>query len=225
MNNLSEKEIKKLSMYELGVKHNTDKILEHRYDRIYSMFLEPLRNKQIKLFEIGSGSEAASFKMWIEYFKNGLVYAMDISEERNQERGIMYKGDQSKIEDLGRMVNLIGRCDVIIDDGSHQPQHQIETFNYLFENMLKDGGVYIIEDIECNYWNPKETIYGYEVGNYNVVDYFSSTPHKINSSFSKVKNHQNIASITHYKNCIIVTKKSIEEISDGGKDYRFEFML
>ena len=212
-------------MYGLGLKYNTDKVLEHRYDRIYSMFLEPLRDKKIKLFEIGSGSEAASFKMWIEYFKNGLIYAMDISEERSLERGVMYLGDQSKIEDLERMANLIGYCDVIIDDGSHQPQHQIETFNYLFENMLKEGGVYIIEDIECNYWNPKKTIYGYEVGNYNIIDYFSSVPHKINSSFSKVKNHQNISSITHYKNCIIVVKKSVEEILEDKKDYRFEFML
>jgi len=212
-------------MYGLGLKYNTDKVLEHRYDRIYEKFLEPLRNKKIKLFEIGSGSEAASFRMWIEYFKNGMIYAMDISEERNQERGIMYKGDQSKIEDLERMINLIGQCDVIIDDGSHQPQHQIESFNYLFENMLKEGGVYIIEDIECNYWNPKETIYGYEIGNYNIIDYFSSVPHKINSDFSSVKNRQNIESITHYKNCIIVTKKSVEEILGVKKDYRFKFML
>jgi len=209
-------------MYGLGLKYNTDKVLEHRYDRIYEKFLEPLRNKKIKLFEIGSGSEAASFRMWVEY---GMIYAMDISEERNQERGIMYKGDQSKIEDLERMLNLIGQCDVIIDDGSHQPQHQIETFNYLFENMLKEGGVYIIEDIECNYWNPKKTIYGYEIGNYNVIDYFSSVPHKINSDFSRIKNHQNIESITHYKNCIIITKKSVEEILGVKKDYRFGFML
>lgn len=223
-NSLNDKK-NQLSMYELGIKHNTDKVLEHRYDRIYEKFLEPLRDKKIKLFEIGSGSEAASFKMWIEYFKNGLVYAMDISEERNQERGIVYKGDQTKIEDLEKMVNLIGQCDVIIDDGSHQPQHQIETFNYLFEYMLKEGGVYIIEDIECNYWNPKKTIYGYEVGYYNIIDYFSSVPHKINYSFSKLKNPQNISSITYYKNCIIINKKSFEEISEDKKDYRFGFML
>jgi hypothetical protein len=212
-------------MYGLGLKYNTDKVLEHKYDKVYEKFLEPLRDKNIKLFEIGSGSEAASFNMWIEYFKNGQIFAMDISEQRNQERGVMYLGDQSKIDDLKLMVEKIGECDVIIDDGSHQPQHQIDTFNFLFKNMLKNGGVYIIEDIECNYWNPNKSIYGYEIGNYNVIDYFSSTPHKINSDFSKIKNYLNIESITYYKNCIIITKKSVEDILGTKKGYRFDFML
>jgi hypothetical protein len=215
----------KSDMYGLGLKYNTDKILTHRYDRIYEKFLEPLRDKNIKLFEIGCGSEAASFNMWIEYFKNGSIYSMDIFEERNQERGVVYRGDQSKLEDLKIMVDQIGECDIIIDDGSHQPQHQIDTFNYLFRNMLKNGGTYIIEDIECNYWNPKNTIYNYEIGDYNVVDYFSSTPHKINSDFSGLKNHLDIESITHYKNCIIITKKTHEEVLGVKNNYRFNNML
>jgi len=212
-------------MYGLGLKYNTDKVLEHKYDKVYEKFLEPLRNKNIKLFEIGSGSEAASFNMWIEYFKNGQIFAMDISEQRNQERGVMYSGDQSKIDDLKLMVEKIGECDVIIDDGSHHPQHQIDTFNFLFKNMLKNGSIYIIEDIECNYWNPKESIYGYEIGNYSIMDYFATTPHKINSDFSKIKNHLDIESITYYKNCIIITKKSVEETLGVKKEYRFDFMI
>ena len=215
----------KSDMFGLGLKYNTDKVLEHRYDRIYEKFLDPLRDKKIKLFEIGSGSESASFNMWIEYFKNGMVYAMDISEERNQDRGIMYKGDQSNIEDLRRMVNMVGKCDVIIDDGSHQPQHQIDTFNYLFTDMLNNGGIYIIEDIECNYWNPEKSIYGCRIGNYNIVDYFSSLPDKINSDFSGLRNHLNVDSITYHKNCIIITKKTDQEILGSTKDYRFKNML
>jgi hypothetical protein len=163
--------------------------------------------------------------MLIDYFKNGSIYSMDIFEERSQERGIVYKGDQSKLENLKTMVEQIGECDIIIDDGSHQPQHQIDTFNYLFRNMLKNGGTYIIEDIECNYWNPKNTIYNYEIGDYNVVDYFSSTPHKINSDFSGLKNHLDIESITHYKNCIIITKKTHEEVLGVKNNYRFNNML
>lgn len=215
----------KVDMYGLGLKYNTDKILEHKYDVIYEKFLGPLRDKEIKLFEIGSGSEASSFNMWIEYFNKGLIYSMDITEERYQDRGIMYKGDQSNPNDLKRMIDMIGTCDIIIDDGSHHPQHQIDTFNYLFTNMLKNGGIYIIEDIECNYWNPEKSIYGYQIGNYNVVDYFSSTPNRINSDFSGLQNHLNIESITYYKNCIIITKKIDQEILGSKKDYRFKNML
>jgi hypothetical protein len=91
--------------------------------------------------------------------------------------------------------------------------------------MLKNGGIYIIEDIECNYWNPKNTIYGYEVGNHNVVDYFSTVPHKINSEFSGMRNNNLISSITYFKNCIILTKMDDEEIKEKDREYRFKEML
>lgn len=208
-------------MYGIGLKYNTDKILTHRYDKIYEKFLEPLRKQKIKLFEIGSGSEAASFKMWIEYFENGLIYAMDINEVREQIRGKMFKGDQTKEEDLQSIFNIIGQCDIIIDDGSHQPQHQINSFIFLFEKMLKPGGIYIIEDIECNFWKPDESIYGYKIGHYNVLDFFSSLPLRINSDFTGLKNNLNIETISYYKNCIIITKKGVEDILGSKEHYRF----
>ena len=91
--------------------------------------------------------------------------------------------------------------------------------------MLKNGGVYIIEDIECSYWNPKSSLYGYEVGNLNIVDYFQSLPHKINAEFSQFKNNKLISSVTFFKNCIILTKMTLEEIEENKRKYRFEEML
>ena len=38
--------------------------------------------------------------------------------------------------------------DVIIDDGSHKPSDQIKSFEILWP-MLSDGGLYIIEDVQC----------------------------------------------------------------------------
>jgi hypothetical protein len=212
-------------MYDLGIKHQTDKIVHHRYDRIYPLFLDRLKNSPIKLFEVGCGSDYASFNMWKEYFPSGMIFSMDINEEIETDRGIVYKGDQTKEEDLNRMVEIIGKCDIIIDDGSHVPQHQIETFNYLFENMLENGGIYIIEDIECNYWNPRNMIYDYQIGDYNIVDYFQSLPHKINSEFSNMKNHKSISSLTFFKNCIILTKMTSDEIEENKQEYRFKNML
>ena len=217
--------IKNNNMLSLGIKYNTDKVKHHRFDKIYEKFLEPLRDKKIKLFEIGAGAEFASFNMWKEYFYNGDIFSMDINEEKVIDRGIVFRGDQNNRDDLQKMLNYIGECDVIIDDGSHVPEHQINTFNFLFENMLKNGGIYIIEDIECNYWNPKNTIYGYEVGNYNIIDYFSTVPHKVNSEFSGMKNNNLISSITYFKNCIILTKMDVEEIKEKDREYRFKEML
>jgi demethylmacrocin O-methyltransferase len=45
-----------------------------------------------------------------------------------------------------------GPFDIIIDDGSHVNGHVIETFKIMFPK-LKDGGVYVIEDIQTAYWD------------------------------------------------------------------------
>ncbi len=43
------------------------------------------------------------------------------------------------------------RYDIIIDDGSHVPQHQIISLACLLP-ALNPGGLYIIEDLETSYW-------------------------------------------------------------------------
>ena len=74
-----------------------------------------------------------------------------------------FYGDQGNVGDLQKLLDekgVEGQLDFIIDDGSHHPMHQIVSFQYLFEKALKPGGVYIIEDIEMNYWLKGET-YGH----------------------------------------------------------------
>tara|TARA_R110000765_G_scaffold70178_1_gene136094 strand:+ start:43 stop:702 length:660 start_codon:yes stop_codon:yes gene_type:complete len=215
----------KNSFYNLGKKYNTDKVTYHRYDRFYPLFLESYRDKEFKLFEIGCGADKASFQMWHEYFPLSSIYVMDISEEHKTERGIVFKGDQSKNKDLVQAIEKVGKCNVIIDDGSHIPTHQINTFNELFPNMLEYGGTYIIEDIEASYWNPKKDLYGYQVGYENIIDYFSSYPHRINSEYCNLKNNFNISTITFAHNCIIIKKQTLEEIELTSREYRFKHFL
>jgi len=61
----------------------------------------------------------------------------------------MHVVDQSSVEDLGRFISELGEAkfDFIIDDGSHQAAHQILSLYSLFPSILKDNGVYFIEDI------------------------------------------------------------------------------
>jgi hypothetical protein len=217
------------NFYELGHKYGNDKVTYHRYDLIYPKFIEDLKNKKIKMLEIGLGTYSDgtgySRNMWKEYFPDSEIYVMDINENFHDEIGPVINGDQSKKEDLEKISNICGKLDFIIDDGSHVPEHQIKTFNYFFRENLINGGLYIIEDIECSYWDPETTVYGYETGYLNIIDYFIKLAHSINSEFSGQENKLNISQITFAKNCIIIKKQTDLEIEMNNKEYRFKNKL
>jgi demethylmacrocin O-methyltransferase len=216
-------------MKEIGLKYDNDKIIYHRYDLIYPTYIEKFKGKNIKMLEIGLGNykdgTGYSRNMWKEYLINPEIFVMDIDYEFKDEIGEVIKGDQSNIEDIMRVGNICGSLDFIIDDGSHHPEHQLKTFEELFVKNLKNGGIYIIEDIECSYWRPNSEVYGYETGYLNIVDFFSKRLHQINSEFSLVNNKYNISTITFGKNCIIIKKQTDEELSLNNREYRFKNML
>lgn len=218
-----------ITFKELGEKYQNDKIIHHKYDLIYPLFLESYRDKHFKMLEIGLGDGGTwtgrSGYLWKEYFPNVQLFIMDIHHEFQTEDYVVYKGDQSNTDDLKSVYDKVGKVDLIIDDGSHHPRHQFISFVYLFENMLKKGGYYIVEDIECNYWNSESKVYGYKIAHENSIDFFKSQIDSINSEFSKKKNKFNISSITFAKNCIIIKKQTEEEIQINNRVYRFENLL
>jgi hypothetical protein len=68
---------------------------------------------------------------------------------QNTTKNTILIGDQGSETDLMQWVNITGGgFDIIVDDGSHNPRHQLESFRLLFEHALKPGGIYFIEDIE-----------------------------------------------------------------------------
>ncbi len=90
-----------------------------------------------------------SLKMWQEYFYNARVIGFDLKDiEPNEPNIEMVQGNQANPDDLARLVQAInGEADLIIDDGSHRPDDQLFTFEYL-RDYVKPGGYYVIED--CN---------------------------------------------------------------------------
>ena len=189
----------------IGAKYNCDKILHHNYHLIYPSHIDKYRNEKINIFEIGV-HHGNSFKLWCEYFNKASVYGLDINTSYEDARGTIFKGDQTDLNLLANIVNNIKVASIIIDDGSHNPSHQLITFNYLFQNLLENGGVYIIEDIETSYWDPQTSLYGYKVGYLNIVDYFTKMNHQVNSKYNGYDNPLNIHSITFASNCIIIKK-------------------
>lgn len=199
-----------------------DKSIDHRYEYPYDTYLKKFRDKACTIFEIGIDA-GKSLKVWENFLPKAKIYGMDIGVELKYERGEVFKADQSNLEDLKLIKNQIGTCEIIIDDGSHVIDHQLTSFYYLFENMLDWGGVYVIEDIECSYWNPNSTIYGYTVGEENIIDHFVKLNHSVNNNYSNHTNDLHIKSISYYPNCIVIEKYAKDEIRS--EEYRFKHLL
>jgi hypothetical protein len=211
------------SFKEIGIEL-TDKISYHRYDRFYPRFLESLRDEKFNMLEIGYG-DGGSLKLWKEYFQKAHITVMDIGIEGKDDRSKIIKLDQSNKDHLQIMVDEMPKCKFIIDDGSHHPYHQFITFTKLFNELLEEGGIYIIEDIECNYWNSTSEVYGYEIGHFNFMDLLKQYPDKINNELTRGNNSLNLSSITFGHNCVIITKATSEEIELKSRQYRFKDQL
>lgn len=141
----------------------TDKCKGHGYHRFYPSAISQLRRSDaFTIVEIGYGN-GASIPMWRTLFPNADLICIDRDVSEQGEGYIVVKADQ---DDPGSIAAAIGEPDLpvrlIIDDGSHHPQHQLTSFSLLFEMILEPGGTYIIEDIETSYWL-SGNLYGYEL--------------------------------------------------------------
>jgi len=143
----------------LAIRHGTDKWGLHFYTPVYHELFCRLRDRPIRLLEIGVGgydlktSGGASLAMWADYFSEGQITSIDIMEKRLplHPRIKLFQGSQENAGLLKRVCDERGPFDVIIDDGSHVPKHVVATFQHLFPT-LADGGIYVIEDTQTAFW-------------------------------------------------------------------------
>ena len=124
-------------------------------------------------------------------------------------RVVVVRGDQADAATLRECAEH-GPFDLIVDDGSHFPEHQMLAFETLFA-AVKPGGVFIIEDIETSYWPVGHQLYGnYMTGETNVVESFKRIADRVNHEFT---GHDypavaaDVESVTFAQNCVIVTKR------------------
>lgn len=132
----------------LGIRSGTDKSrLRHDYLRHYEPSIAHLRNEPITLLEIGVHN-GASLDVWESYFPKARIVGVDISpvtkrEERDRVQIVI--GSQADADFLHK-VGAEFKPDIIVDDGSHIPEHQIISFNALIGH-LNHAGQYICEDV------------------------------------------------------------------------------
>lgn len=143
----------------LGRHFKTDKAGTHQYTQHYARHFAHLRDREVVVLEIGiggysrEGAGGASLRMWKHYFRNGRIHGLDIEDKSfvDEDRIRSFQGSQDDPDLLRRIVDEIGRPDVVIDDGSHRPEHILATFDVLFP-LLADDGIYVVEDTQTSYW-------------------------------------------------------------------------
>jgi hypothetical protein len=133
-----------------------DKNEVHSYGPVYEQLFGPIRANVKNFLEIGIFL-GQSMKVWRDYFSNAEIHGLDIDwrhvvRVRGWDRITGHICDQSKPGDLYTVASAIcdekeAFFDIIIDDGSHDPQHQIISF-FTLRPFLKPGGYYIIEDVQ-----------------------------------------------------------------------------
>jgi len=152
-----------ISLFE---KYGGDKI-ESGYSKLYASIFSDVKDKEIKHLEIGLGTLVpdvpSSFfqvprfypqyqpsnclRVWRDYFINGKIYGIDVQEDCiiEEDRIKTFLGSSTDKEFCD---STFGKetFDIILDDGLHTAEAQIETFRNFF-NRLNDDGYYIIEDI------------------------------------------------------------------------------
>ena len=124
----------------------------NHYFEIYTRHLAKFVGREVHCLEIGVYS-GGSLDMWKHYFGPGcVVYGVDVQpacqiyEDERTRISIGDQADRTFWKDFKEHYPVI---DILIDDGSHKPEHQITTLEEMLPH-LGPGGVYLCEDIHGN---------------------------------------------------------------------------
>jgi|GEM_PF-5801391 len=129
------------------------------------------RGAPLRLLEIGVQS-GRSIRMWREWLgPSAHLGGIDIGGIP-PDCGLdwSYEGPQQEPETWAAAI-AAGPWDMLIDDGSHNPSHQIATATALWPAVGR-GGWYVIEDCNTSYW-PRE-------GHGNAVAWAGDRLHDLN---------------------------------------------
>jgi len=134
----------------------SDKDTIHSYIDVYENLLCSKKESATHILELGV-LDGGSIKLWKDYFKNAIVYGLDIKDST--------KGWDGVIDDRIKLIfneNAYSRTyvrkhfqnmkfDMLLDDGPHSLE-SMKQFITLYLPLLKDDGILIIEDVQSIEW-------------------------------------------------------------------------
>ena len=124
------------------------------------------------------GKPGASLRAFRDYL-NIRVYGADVDKEIlfEEENINTFFIDQMDINTINDIKKVIPKCDLIIDDGLHQPDANLNVIYNLLDH-LNVNGILVIEDIEPDFVNIFKI----------VENIFNNSTH-FQSSLIKLKNN------------------------------------
>ncbi|KAM3569605.1 hypothetical protein VYU27_008298 [Nannochloropsis oceanica] len=172
---------------------------------------------KITMVEVGVQS-GGSIEMWRSYFgADKLNYiGIDINPECKQfeKDGVRIvignQGDPAFWEQFKKEIP--DELDIFVDDGGHTMNQQIVTFDKMFWGV-RDGGIYLCEDLHTSYWQEYEGGY---LNNNSMIEKSKTLIDTINAWHSKEAGLQvnsltrNIRGLHFYDSMIFIDKRATE---------------
>lgn len=182
------------------------------YFEVYETYFHKYIESDVRILEIGV-YKGGSLQMWKNYFgAKATIVGIDINKNckaYEEDRIHICIGSQADKDFLVSVSEQWGPFDIVLDDGSHEMEHQIITFETLFP-LLKEGGVYLCEDCHSSYssrygggYKKKGTFIEYSK---NFVDY-------VNGQFvdleerDKLPHYADDIKACHYYDSMVVVEK------------------
>ena len=122
----------------------------------YGRLFKGFRSKPINLLEIGV-QNGGSLDIWAKYFtKASSIVGCDINQDCAQlvyddPRINVVVGDANDVRSYDEITKFCPEFDIVIDDGSHFSSDIVKSFALYFP-LIKDGGIFVAEDLHCSYW-------------------------------------------------------------------------
>jgi len=172
---------------EIAQRYDTDKAVNSGYLQNYERIFEGLVDQEVRLLELGIKG-GGSLLLWRDYFPRGLIVGLDINPvdlKDDSGRIHTYQGLQQDTKLLDRIGTEMAPegFDIIIDDCSHIGVLSRVSFWHLFDNHLKSGGIYVIEDWGTGYWDNWVDGVRYKPGKKT----FNSVAYKVTRGFSRLQ--------------------------------------
>ena len=124
------------------------------YFDVYHRYFSRFRGERITFVEIGV-QNGGSLRMWRDYFgPQARLIGVDVDprcKALEAEGFEIWIGDQASPEFWQEFLSKTPSLDIVLDDGGHTMEQQINTFKALFPALVH-GGVFLCEDTHTSYF-------------------------------------------------------------------------